>query len=78
MQSTKTTGKYNYHIVTSHASENPEQPRARRQTSHLWDADFSASTTKQICRVLTVNYTGGLQHKGCHLHFAQNELRGSA
>lgn len=24
MQSTKTTGTYNYHIVTSHASENPE------------------------------------------------------
>lgn len=34
---------------------------------------FSASATKQICRVLTVNYTGGLQYKGCHLR-----SRGSA
>lgn len=77
MQSTKRTGTYNYHIV-SHASANLQHRRHARPTSHLLDADFSASATKQICGVLTVNQTGGLQQKGCHLRFSLKEYRGSA
>lgn len=54
MQSTKRTATYNYHIV-SYASENLEHHWHARLTSHLLDADFPASATKQICEVLTVN-----------------------